>query len=224
LVRVVIAAQTRVYREGLAEILAQDDQLDVVGASADAMGCVEQATRLGPDIVLLDMSMPESIHAARSICSSVAGANVVALAVPEVIEEIVACAEAGVAGYVTREASGDELVHAVNSVARGDTILSPRLAAELLRHAVSATSSRNNESARRLTVRELEIIELIDEGLSNKQIATRLCIELTTVKNHVHHILEKLQVNRRAEAAAIVRDRRRVPDWRVDEVQLRSLR
>jgi len=121
---------------------------------------------------------------------------------------VIACAEAGVSGYVTREASLDELTGVVESVARGESPCSPRISALLLRR-VAETAGRRTETdaARRLTRREAEIVGLIDEGLSNKQIAGRLSIELATVKNHVHSILEKLQVERRAEAAARVRSR-----------------
>jgi two-component system, NarL family, nitrate/nitrite response regulator NarL len=109
------------------------------------------------------MSMPESIQAANTICKSVPRTRIVAFAVPEVVDEIVACAAAGIAGYVTREASRDELVDTVIGVARGDTMLSPPLAAALLGHVVSATSCGDNREVRsRLTVRELEIVELID--------------------------------------------------------------
>jgi DNA-binding NarL/FixJ family response regulator len=144
--------------------------------------------------------------AVRTVVGSASGTRVVVLGVHEVESEVMACAEAGVAGYVTREASLEELVNVVESVARGESLLAPRIGALLLRRvAEAAKHSRIPAAVDRLTPREIEIVGLIDEGLSNKQIAGQLSIELATVKNHVHSILEKLEVGRRAEAAARVR-------------------
>jgi len=112
----------------------------------------------------------------------------------------------GIAGFVTSEASVAELVAAIESVARGESLCSPSVVAALLRRLGSlARSWAEADPTQPLTRREREILELIDEGLSNKQIAQRLRIELPTVKNHVHNILGKLGVRRRAEAAALVR-------------------
>jgi two-component system, NarL family, nitrate/nitrite response regulator NarL len=131
---------------------------------------------------------------------------VLALTVPNRETEILAFAEAGIAGFVTLEASVAELVEAIESVARGEALCSPSVAAALLRRLASLAHSRTSaDPTGPLTAREREILALIDEGLSNKQIAQRLRIELPTVKNHVHHILVKLGADRRAEAAALVR-------------------
>ena len=207
MIRVVIVADIRLYREGLAEILGRQSGITVVGTAADWPQSLARVRELEPHVVLLDMAMPDSVLAVRSLAAAAPGAKVVALAVPEVEREMIAYAEAGVVGYITREASLEELVEAIESAARGETILSPRLAATLLRHiaATAGERARADWMDARLTSRELEIVELIEEGLSNKEIARRLCIEVPTVKNHVHNILEKLNVNRRSEAAARVR-------------------
>ena len=121
-------------------------------------------------------------------------------------------AEAGIAGWVTREASVDDLRATVASAAAGEAVFSPRLAASLLRRVAALASERRvGAQATPLTRRQREILALIDEGLSNKEIARRLSIEVATVKNHVHNILEKLEVTRRAEAAALVREPMRTP-------------
>jgi len=205
-IRVVVAADIRLYREGLAEILARATQITVVATAADWPQTFARVRELEPHVVLLDMAMADSITAVNSLAASAPDVKIVALAVPEIGREVVAYAEAGVHGYITREASLDELVAAVESVARGELILSPRMAASLLQHVTTLARERGGDGPEvRLTSRELEVVDLIDEGLSNKQIAARLCIELPTVKNHVHNILEKLQVSRRSEAAARVR-------------------
>jgi len=148
--------------------------------------------------------------------------KVVALGVPEVEPHILACAEAGVTAYVPREGSLDDLVATLKGVAVGEMRCSPRIAASLFRRVATLALERHAERATgRLTVRETEILKLVDEGLTNKEIARRLYIELPTVKNHMHNILEKLQLRSRREAAAWMRrcaegtgsDRR--DSWRV---------
>jgi len=157
-------------------------------------------------VVLLDTAIPDNVWIVRALVAAVPGPKVVALAVPEVEREVLACAEAGVAGYVTREGSVEDLVAAVESVARGEMVISPRMAATLLQRVATLALEQSPAAIEaRLTTREVEILDLIDQGLSNKEIARRLTIELSTVKNHVHNILEKLNVTRRGEAAARAR-------------------
>jgi DNA-binding NarL/FixJ family response regulator len=151
------------------------------------------------------LSLPEGVWAIKCL-AALDGANVVALAVPDLEADVLTCAEAGVSAYVTREQPISALTETILGVARGEAICSARMAATLLRRiATLAVERRPEPPDRRLTERELDVVGLIDQGLSNKLIAGRLCIEVSTVKNHVHSILEKLQVNRRGEAAARVR-------------------
>src|SRR5439155_3862772 len=133
-------------------------------------------------------------------------ARIVAFAVVETDAEILACAEAGVSAWVPREGSIDDLVATIESVERDELHCPPKLASTLFRRLASLTRRLPQRSpADGLTAREREILALIDRGLSNKEIAVRLSVEVTTVKNHVHNILDKLQVSRRNEAAAFVR-------------------
>ena len=208
MIRVVVAADTRLYREGLAELLSRATGISVVATAANLSKTFARVREHEPDVVLLDMAMEGALAGVDELAASAQGIRIMALAVPEIGGEVVAYAEAGVHGYVTRDASLDELVAAVESVARGELIVSPHMAASLLqRVTMLARESARGGPAMRLTNRELEVVELIDEGLSNKQIAARLYIEPATVKNHVHNILEKLHVSRRSEAAARVRGR-----------------
>ena len=203
-ISVLILSDIRLYRDGLAEVLARRRSIAVVGSAAEREEGVGLAVELEPEVVLVDMAMPESLATVRELRAHVPGARVVALGVPEVEREVIDCAEAGVAGYVTRERSLADMVEAIQRAARGEALCSPAMTATLLRRVATLAAERAPEHAP-LTARELEIVRLIDEGLSNKQIAQRLCIEIATVKNHVHHILEKLKVRRRSEAAARVR-------------------
>jgi two-component system nitrate/nitrite response regulator NarL len=201
-----ILAELRLYREGLEQVLSQEG-LDVTGAAAADEHCVDRIGTLKPEVVLLDMETPSSLGLVRRIRRSTPHTRVVALAVPEDEKSVVACAEAGVAGYVTRDQSIEDVVATVESVARGEMIASPRLAATLLRRVTALAADRSSSAVpeAHLTPRELEIVALIEKRRSNKQIARDLCIEVNTVKNHVHSILKKLHVDRRADAAERVR-------------------
>ena len=207
MIRILIVDDTRLYREGLAQLLGRNDRLSVVGVAGerdDALACVRE---LDPDIVLLHMGMPDSFEILRAMVATAPRTKVVGLRVAETEDEILACAESGIAGYLPRDGSLDDLLSTVDSVARGEVLCSPRVAATLLRRvATLAVERRPRAVAANLTPREREIVGLIDEGLSNKEIALRLSIEVHTVKNHVHNILEKLKVHRRGEAAARLRE------------------
>jgi len=205
-IRILIAVGVRLYREGLSEMLCRHHRYEVVALAADVHSALQRAHELQPDIVLLDISMPDGLRLVHELTMAAPGTAVVVAAVAETDGEILACAEAGVAGLVTRDQSLAEAVRVLESVACGESVCSPRTAATLLRRI--ALLSAQHEPPRPpdgLTPRESEIAGLISRGHSNKQIARELCIEVSTVKNHVHHVLEKLGVRGRAEAAARVR-------------------
>jgi two-component system nitrate/nitrite response regulator NarL len=181
--------------------------VDVVALCADHEEAAALLPAANPDVVLVDGTAGDSLTAVEAIAAAVPMARTVTLALPEVEELVLAHAEAGVSGYVGSDSSADELVSALGSAVRGEMLCSPRIAGSLLRRVADVARERAPSAAlARLTRREQEIVRLIDEGLSNKQIAQRLSIELATVKNHVHNILEKLGVARRAEAAAAIRN------------------
>lgn len=202
---VLVVAATRLYREGLVERLDGARGLRVAGSAAGRDEAIRLCRELRPDIVLLDMSVAQDVHAIRSLAD--AGVRVVAFGVSESEDVVISCAEAGVSGYVGREASLDQLVAILRAVAREEVVCSPRVAGTLLRRvgALARERGAGDGPAQRLTSRETQVVALIDEGLSNKEIAARLNIELATVKNHVHNIIEKLHVSGRGEAAARVR-------------------
>src|SRR5512132_2991109 len=201
-----IITSIRLYREGLADVLVREG-IEVVGIAADdhaGLACV-RATR--PDVALVDMASLHGTPIVQTLADSASEVRVVALGVPETDGDVIACVEAGVAGYVPRDASLDDLVETLRRVVHGEMLCSPKIIGSLFRR-VAELARRSGSPVGRLTPRELEILELIDRGFSNKQIARRLSIELSTVKNHVHNILEKLQVGRRTEAAAWARRHR----------------
>jgi DNA-binding NarL/FixJ family response regulator len=197
-----MVSDVRMYREGLKAQLSAGDELDIVAMVDSVPAAVRILPESTPDVVLCDMSLPGGLAAAAAVADAHPGARVVVFAVPDNEVDVPACAEAGVAGFVTREASVADLLAVVQGVARGELVCSPKAAAALYRRVATLSASRAPAApAARLTLREREIARLIDRGMSNKDIARVLGIELATAKNHVHHILEKLGVERRGDIA-----------------------
>ncbi|HEX5853659.1 MAG TPA: response regulator transcription factor [Solirubrobacteraceae bacterium] len=206
MILVFIVAPVRVYREELARGLDRSADLRALGSAATGEEARDRVQSLGADVVLVDASTPAGVATARTIRQATPGAGLVALAAPEDDGTVVAYAEAGVAAFVAPDASLEELVVTARAVARGALPAhSPRIAAALLRRVADGARPPEHAVLAPLTSRERQIVALIDEGLSNKEIAARLCIELSTVKNHVHNLLEKLGARGRVEAAARVR-------------------
>jgi two-component system nitrate/nitrite response regulator NarL len=207
MIRACIFSDVRLYRDGLAEILGGQRQIAVVASLAYGDGDLEAAERLEPEVVLLDVAGSEGESALRRFVGRLPQAHFVALTVSDSEAQIVACAEAGVDGFLTCTSSLAELVAAVESAARGESVCPPKVAAVLLRRVQTLSRGRPRAgAATRLTPREHEILELLSVGLSNKQIARHLSIELSTAKNHVHNILAKLGVHQRADAAVALGD------------------
>jgi DNA-binding NarL/FixJ family response regulator len=157
-------------------------------------------------VVLLDQTMSDGLDQVRRLQRVSSRPKVIALGMPDQEEMLLEWAEAGVSGFVPRDASVEDLVSTVESAVRGEFHCTAKLAGTLLRRLACRPSAASIWGAsERLTPRESEIVGLIDGGLSNKEIAVRLGIEVATVKNHVHNLLEKLRVRRRGEAAARLR-------------------
>jgi len=210
LIRVFVVGEVRLYREGLAELLAGAG-IDVAGTGIDVFSCRAAIAEERPDIVLLDVAGSGGVGAIRRLVDELPGSTVVAFGVSGSSDEVIACAEAGAKGYVTRDKGRDELIDVLESVARGETLCSPDVAAALMDRVAALAMAVPETSGAHLTRREYEIVSLVEEGLSNKEIAQRLVIEVATVKSHVHNILEKLKLTRRSEAAAWVRGRETSP-------------
>lgn len=208
-VRAMVSAAVRIYRDGLAHSLGT--AMQVVAETGDAPATLAEAGRLAPDVILLDVSLDGALALVRSLYEAVPTTRVVAFAVDDAAEhQVLACAEAGVAGWISRDATAAEIVDAVLRAARGELLCSARTAALLTRRLAALARERPAPAgpplpAAQLTPREAEIGELLSRGLSNKHIARALGLRLATVKNHVHNILEKLEVSSRGEAGARLR-------------------
>lgn len=209
MIRVFIAADVRFYRDGLAEVISRHSQCVVLGTGSTRAQVVQGVIELRPDIVLLDTGTPEGVEVVRELASRAPSVKVLAIALDETEHAVLEWAEAGVGGYVPRDASLADLIAAIERAARGEQQCSTKVAGGMLRRlAALARVAGDRQSASpspQLTPREREIICLLGHGMSNKDIARQLGIEVTTTKSHVHHILEKLQVRGRSQAAARMR-------------------
>lgn len=202
--RVLIVDAIRVRREGLACSLG-GGWVEAVATARDLEESLRYVRDFHPEVVLFDVTMRDSANAIRAVVAADPKSKVIAFGVTEAEEDILACAEAGVAGYLLCGGSLEDLRALMQSVARGEMPCSPQIGAALLKRVGKLATERGELERDELTSREREILELVDEGASNKEIAQRLRIEVGTVKNHVHNILGKLKVRRRSEASAVAR-------------------
>jgi two-component system, NarL family, nitrate/nitrite response regulator NarL len=200
-----LISDVRLNREALASLIKKDGRVDV--ASHAALAETVRDERGAADVVLVDTSQHYGSEAAQSIVTW-ANAPIVALAVPEDEAQVIALAEMGVLGFLEADADLDDLVDGVANAARNLATLPPRVATAVLHHISGHAQSYGADSAL-LTVRERQVVDLIAEGLTNKEIAAQLHIEVATVKNHVHNVLEKLGVSRRSEVLPRLRSPRR---------------
>jgi two-component system, NarL family, nitrate/nitrite response regulator NarL len=205
-IRVLVVVRTRLYRQGLADALRTRSGIAVVGAVASHEDAVARVSSDRPDVILLDADL---VGDAARLVAAAPDCRVVALAVDATEKAVIPLAEAGVAGFISRDHSIDELVAELERVSRGETVASQEVTGLLLRRVFAAVNDAPSPDLRaRLTKREREIMDLVEGGLSNKEIARTLSIQLATVKNHVHNALRKLEVGGRAEAAALVQPAR----------------
>jgi len=203
--RTLIVSDVRLYREGLALALEKCGDIRLVGTADSLESALPYVASRTCAVILLDGGMPHALAIARALMLADENAKIVAVAVADEAADVVACAQAGLDGYVPRDGSISDVAAAIHGVMHGELNCSPRMTATLFKRLAMLGPVADVGETPILTMREMEVAELIDRGLSNKQIAHRLRIGTATVKNHVHNILDKLHVNRRAEAAAHVR-------------------
>ena len=209
-IRVFIADDNRLLREGLSSMLVEIDDITVVGMAATGSQALDQIKKHIPDVALVDIGMPDKdgLDITQVLHNDLPAVRVIILGMPDLTDEIMACIEAGAAGYILKEATFEYLVESIRSVYRGESFCSPRMAASLFSRVAELAGERIPESSIKLTPREVEVINKIADGLSNKEIAAQLYIEEQTVKNHVHNILDKLQLHNRLEAVLYARERK----------------
>jgi NarL family two-component system response regulator LiaR len=203
-IRILIADDHAVVREGTRRILEQEPDMEVVGEAGDGEEAVNLATNLKPDVAIVDVSMPkmDGIEATRRIKAACPSINVLILSAYDDDQFIFSLLEAGAAGYLLKSIRSRELLDAIRAVYSGESVLHPSIARKVLNRFVS-TSDRPTESKEPLGVlsdREMEVLKLAAKGFSNQDIAEKLCLSIRTVQGHLGHIFNKLQVGSRTEA------------------------
>jgi DNA-binding NarL/FixJ family response regulator len=202
-IRILIADDHAVVREGTRRILEQEPDMEVVGEAGDGEEAVNLATSLKPDVAIMDISMPkmDGIEATRLIKAACPSISVLALSAYDDDQFVFSLLEAGAAGYLLKSVRGRELLDAIRAVYSGESVLHPSIARKVLNRFVSASGKpEGKEPSGMLSDREMEVLKLAAKGLSNQDIAEKLCLSIRTVQGHLGHIFNKLQVGSRTEA------------------------
>jgi DNA-binding NarL/FixJ family response regulator len=204
-VRVLIADDQRLVRDGLVLLLDHLAEVELVGTANDGLRAVELAAELQPDVVLMDLRMPnlDGVEATRQIRDAHPAVQIIALTTYADDTSVFGALRAGARGYLTKDASAEEIAHAITTVATGQAILDPSVQTRLLDHldeSPTTTPTAEHSAADDLSNRELEVLQLISAGLSNGEIAARLVVTEATIKTHINHLFAKTGVRDRAQA------------------------
>jgi DNA-binding NarL/FixJ family response regulator len=201
-IRVLVVDDHPTFRRGLGALLASLPDVELVGEAADGEAAVERTAALAPDVVVMDLDMPGlgGVEATRRIVAAQPSVAVLVLTMLDEDESVFAAMRAGARGYVVKGADTDDVLRALESVARGDAVFGPAVASRVLSYLTRPLSARDPMLFPELTEREREVLELMARGLSNNEIARKLVVSPKTVRNHVSNVFTKLQVADRAEA------------------------
>jgi DNA-binding NarL/FixJ family response regulator len=202
--RVLIADDDDLMRAGLAELLSADPGIDIVGEAATGREAVERAQRLAPDVVLMDVRMPDldGIAATRELAGTAPATRVLILTTFEQDDYIFGALRAGASGFLLKRTRPEELLAAVHTIAAGDSLLSPSVTRRVIDRMAQQPTPALADQARldELTPREREVLELIARGLANREIAAVLVVEESTIRTHVKRVLRKLDLRDRVQA------------------------
>jgi DNA-binding NarL/FixJ family response regulator len=198
--RVIVVDDQTLFRTGLTSLLAEDERVEVVGQAVDGADAVKQATKLKPDVVLMDIKMPnvDGIEATRQITELVPGVKVLILTTFETDSQVIQALKAGASGYVLKDSSAAAIISSIIAVMSGEKVMASAVANRVLEMLTGTATPKEFYDG--LTNREIEILKLLANGMANKQIAYRLKISEKTVRNHVSNMYEKLGIYDRSQA------------------------
>jgi DNA-binding NarL/FixJ family response regulator len=204
MIRVLVVDDHPIVRQGLVSVLEDEDDLEVVGTAGSGRDAVRVVGRLAPDVVLLDLEMPEldGVDAIPQLLAARPSVGVLVFTAYDTDERVLGAIRAGAKGYLLKGASGDEIARGIRAIYAGGSYLEPRVATKLM---AQVSSPRRPNSS--LSDREREVLRLVSEGLPTKQIASTLSISERTVKFHVNSIMRKLGADNRAQAVALAAQR-----------------
>jgi DNA-binding NarL/FixJ family response regulator len=213
-IRILVVDDHGIVREGLKMVLGLEADFEVVGEAASGREAVAQATRLQPDVVLMDVLMDEvsGIDACRQIKSALPETKVLMLTSHDAAQAVEASVLAGASGYLLKNGGRDDLLKGIRAVARGESLLSPSITAQVLGRFADLSRKERERENDVLSEREKEVLVLVAQGMTNRQIAGELIISENTVRNHLSHILDKLDLSRRAQVAAYAVQRGFLPE------------
>lgn len=211
MIRVFVVDDHEIVRRGVADLLETADDISVVGEAADVAQALARIPSVAPDVALLDVRLPDGsgIDVCRELQDSLPGTRTLMLTSYDDDEAVYAAILAGASGYLLKEVLGSRLIESVREVAAGRSLLDPQVVAQLMRRLRDRESPRSDPRLDGLTEREREVLMLITDGLSNREIGERLFVAEKTVKNYVTNLLAKLGMQRRTQAAVFGAEVRR---------------
>jgi len=216
-VKVLVVDDHTLFRRGIAAVLADQESLEVVGEALDGLEAIEKAKKIVPDVILMDLNMPNcsGLEATQALQTEMPQVNILVLTVSDKESDLFAAIKFGAKGYLLKNTEPEELIHAIFHIAQGGVIISPLMATKLLTEFQDLRAGVERESTEEaeanLSPREGEVLQLVAQGATNKEIGDSLFISENTVKTHLRNIMDKLHLANRSQAAAYAVKRGLVP-------------
>ena len=219
-VRVLVVDDHTLFRRGIVTVLANQENISVVGEAVNGLEAIDKAEELVPDVIVMDLNMPQcsGLEATQALQAKMPQVSILVLTVSDNEADLFHAIKFGATGYILKNTEPEELVQAIHHIAQGGVIVSPMMAAKLLTEfrslGTDAMAKKTAEEEDNLSPREDEVLRLVSQGATNKEIADSLFISENTVKTHLRNIMDKLHLANRSQAAAYAVKRGLVPDNR----------
>jgi DNA-binding NarL/FixJ family response regulator len=217
-VKVLVVDDHTLFRRGITTVLANQENLEIVGEATDGLEAIEKAEEVVPDVILMDLNMPRcsGLEATQALQTKMPQVNILVLTVSDNEADLFAAIKFGATGYILKNTEPEELIQAIYHIAQGGVIISPIMASKLLTEfkdlETGAEKKLAQETESNLSPREDEVLRLVAQGATNKEIADSLFISENTVKTHLRNIMDKLHLANRSQAAAYAVKKGLVPD------------